>query len=116
MICIAQREHALLGARFFLVAPRAAQRGVEAVLIQRLAQRLGFHHVGMQAGAARDRVDAAREPIAIDVDDQFEPELFRARVAERDHLAEFPGGIDVQQRQRRFRRIERLAYEMKQDR
>src|SRR3984893_5899837 len=28
---VAQREHALLGARLFLVAPRAAQRGVSAV-------------------------------------------------------------------------------------
>jgi hypothetical protein len=70
----------------------------------------------VQAGAARDRVDTARQPVAVDADDQLKPELLCTRVAERDHLAKFPGGVDVQQRQRRFRRIERLAHEMKQDR
>jgi hypothetical protein len=32
MVLLAEREDALLGAGFFLVAPRAAEGGIEAVL------------------------------------------------------------------------------------
>src|SRR6267143_1683305 len=42
---VAQREHALLGARLFLVAPRAADRGVEAELGDRLEQRHGLRRI-----------------------------------------------------------------------
>ena len=45
----AEREDALLGARLLLVAARAAEGGVEAVLVERLLQRLGLHHVGVDA-------------------------------------------------------------------
>jgi hypothetical protein len=48
--------------------------------------------------------------------DQIETEVARARVAERDHLAELPRGVDVQQRKWRLRRIERLERQMQQDR
>ena len=39
---------------------------------------------------------------------QIEPEPRGRLVAERDHLAELPGRVDVQERERRLRRIERL--------
>jgi hypothetical protein len=56
-----------------------------------------------------------RERLAVGVDDEIELERPRRRVAKRDHLAEFPGGIDMQHRQRNARRIERLAREVQQD-
>ena len=45
----AERKDAFLGAAFFLIAARAAEGGVELVLVQRLLQRLGLHHVGVDA-------------------------------------------------------------------
>ena len=44
----------------------------------------------------------AREPLLVDVDEQLEAELRGHAVAERDHLAELPGRVDVQQRERRL--------------
>src|SRR5262249_30983849 len=57
MLRATQREHALLGARALLVAARAPEGGIEAVQVERLAQRLRLHHVGVQLGAMRDRRD-----------------------------------------------------------
>jgi hypothetical protein len=57
---VAEREHALLGARLLLVAARAADRGVMAAGVERLAQRLRLHHVGVHVGAVADRADARR--------------------------------------------------------
>jgi hypothetical protein len=42
--------------RLLLVAARAAERGVEAVLVQGLLQALGLHHVGVHL-ASRGRRD-----------------------------------------------------------
>ena len=43
------------------------------------------------------------EAFVIDVHDQFDPELvFHVGVAKRDHLMEFPGCIDVEERKGRF--------------
>src|SRR6202040_3468700 len=46
MIGGAEREHALLGAAFLLVAPRAAECRIEMVQIERLLQSFGFPQVG----------------------------------------------------------------------
>jgi hypothetical protein len=54
----AEREDALLGARLLLVAPRAAEGGVEAVLVQRLLQALGLPQVGVDLRAVVEGVDA----------------------------------------------------------
>ena len=42
MACGAEREHALLGAARLLVAARAAEGGIEAVLVERLLQGCVF--------------------------------------------------------------------------
>jgi hypothetical protein len=42
------------------------------------------------------------------MDEQLQPSSRAIAVAELDHLAELPGGVDVQQRERRLARIERL--------
>jgi hypothetical protein len=46
------------------------------------------------------------------VDDQFHARLTRGSVAKTDHLAKFPGRIDVEQRERWTRRIKSLARQM----
>ena len=56
-----------------------------------------------------------RQPFLVGVDDQIQPEIAGGGVAERDHLAELPLGVDVQHRERHFRRIEGLAREVQQD-
>src|SRR5580700_8345491 len=99
MLRATQRKHALLGARTFLIATRPAECHVETMALKRLAKGLRFHHVGVQLGMA-DRPDAALDPVSIDVDDELETELFGPAVAERDHVAELPRGIDVEQRKR----------------
>ena len=54
--------------------------------------------------------------VLVDVDDQLEAELCGALVAERDHLAELPGGVDMQQREGDAARIKRLQRQMQQHR
>src|SRR3546814_18922370 len=85
-----------------------ADRGVEPPLVQRLLEGLGLHHVGVHGGAVADRTDALGNAIRVGPDMQFRPGLGRAAIAERDHLAELPAGVDVQQRYRRARRMKGL--------
>ncbi len=108
----AVREDALLGAALLLVAPRAAERRVEAAPVEGLAQRLRLHHLGVDLAARRDGRNAARQAFFVDMDAQVEPEAARRLVAEGDHLAEFPGGVDVQQRKGKRRGMERLQRDM----
>ena len=64
----------------------------------------------------RDRADAARDAFGIGVHAQVDAGFGRAAVAERDHLAELPAGVDVQQRDRRLARRERLQQQVQQHR
>ena len=115
-LAVAEGKDALLGAGFFLVAPRAAEGGVEAVFVQRLLQAFGLHHLGVQRRAGIERIDAALHAVLIDMDDQIQPQPLGGRVAELDHLPEFPGRIDMQQRKRRLGGIERLHRQMQHHR
>src|SRR3546814_11138775 len=69
---------------------------VEAMRRQRLLQGLGLHHIGIMAVA--ERRDAVTQAILVGMHDQVEPEVGDPAVAEGDHVAEFPGGVDMQQR------------------
>jgi len=95
----AERKDALLGTAFFFVAARAADRHVKAEFVERLLQRLGLHHLGVQRRAGSDRVDALGQPVLIGVHDKLDPEPRGGRVAKRDHLAKLPGRVDMQQRE-----------------
>ena len=65
-----------LARRLFLVAPRAAEGRIEAVLVQRLLQRLGLHHVGVQrASRGSNGLMPSLHALLVDVDDQVEAEL-----------------------------------------
>ena len=52
--CRADREDPLLGARTLFVAPGTAERAVEAVDVERLLERLGLHHVGVNRRSVRE--------------------------------------------------------------
>ena len=111
----AEREDPLFRPALLLVAARAAEGGIELMVIERLLQRIGLHDLGMQRRAGSDRIDAAREAVLVHMHDQIEPEPPRGFVAKRDHVAELPGGVDMQQREGEFRRIERLERDMQHD-
>ena len=114
MLRRAQRKHAFLGAGFLFIAPRAAKGRVEFIKIQRLLQPLRLHHIRMQPRARRDGANARAHALLIDVDDQVEAQLFRALVAEGDHLPELPGRVHMQQREWRIGGIEGLHRQMQQ--
>ena len=50
-----------------------------------------------------ERADAGGDPLLVNVDPQLEAEAAGLGVSESDHLPEFPRGVDVQQRERRWR-------------
>ena len=111
----AEREHALLGAALFLVAPRAAKARIETVVRQRLLERFGLHHLRVGRGAVVEWIDVLLEPFAIDVHQEVDAVASRDGVAEGDHLPELPGGIDVEKRKRHPRRMERFQCQVKHD-
>src|SRR5437763_55356 len=88
------------------VAPGPADRGIEAVAIERPLERLGFHDAGVQRRAGIDRIDVLGHAFFVDIDDEIKPEALRGRVAERDHVPELPPGVDMQQREWRLCREE----------
>ena len=117
MLAVAEAEDALLRARLLLIASRAAECGVEAVLVERLAQALRLHDVGVLSRTVGDRVDASGEAFLVDVDQELEPEFLRdILVAEPVHLAELPGRVDVEQREGRLRGVKRLHRKVKEHR
>ena len=63
-----------------------------------------------------DGVDVVREALRVHMHDQFQPKLFHRPVAECDHVARLPAGIDVEQRKRRLLRPERLARQVQENR
>ena len=49
------------------------------------------------------------------MNDQFQPQARRGRIAESDHVAEFLRGVDVKQWKRRLRRMEGLASKVQEN-
>ena len=80
--------------------PRAAESRVEPVHTQRLLQRFGFHDLGVVGRSGVERIDAGLLAFDVAVYDQFDAMFARRSVAEGDHLAELPAGVDVEQRER----------------
>jgi hypothetical protein len=86
------------------------------VVIQSLLERLRLHHVGVDRGAMRERSDPHVETFLVDVDQEVQPVAPRHLVAERDHLAELPGRIDVKKWERRHGGKECLQGDVKHHR
>src|SRR5205823_8876112 len=61
-------------------------------------------------------VDVLSPSLLVRPDAQVERLVPRHRIAKSDHLAELPSGIDVQQRERQFRRQESLLGEPEENR
>src|SRR6516164_7109924 len=102
MLGAAQRENALLGAAPLFVAPGSAESRIETVAVEGLPQGLGLHNRGMQCRARGDRIDAARPPLVVGMDEEIDAEPARGVVSKCDHLAELPSGIDMEERERRL--------------
>src|SRR5580658_9537669 len=96
----ANGEYPLFRTGTLLIAASAADRGIVFAFGQSLLQRIGLHDLCVSA-AVIEWVNALAEPILIGVQSKVQPQSFRGRVAKRDHVAEFPCRIDVQERKRR---------------
>src|SRR5919112_849976 len=112
---VPEGEDPLLRAGALLVPARPAERGVEAVLLDRVEQRRGLQAVARRARPGLlddaplvDRLLHRRhdEPLA---------ELGDAAVAERDDLGEVVARVHVHERERERRRAEGLLGQPQQD-
>ena len=112
MEAVAEGVNTLFGAGFLFIATRAAERGIEAVFVQRLLETFGFHDIGMLGAAVNERVNPHRHPFRVFMHQQLAAVGFSGTVTELIHFAEFPAGIDVQQRERQGARIKRFTRQM----
>src|SRR5918994_1220177 len=107
---VAEGEHALLGAGALLVAAGAAERGVEAVLGDRVEQRRRLQPVARGAWAGLLGHAALVDRLLHAGHDR----LRQAAVAELDRLREVVARVDVHDRERQRRRRERLLGQRQQ--
>ncbi len=113
-VAVAEGEHALLRAGALLVAAGAAERGVEAVLADRVEQRDRLQPVARRVRPGLLDRAAGVDRVLHGGDDQPLAELLDAAVAELDHLGEVVAGVDVHDREREAARAERLLGEAQQ--
>ena len=85
------------------------------MLVDDLLEALGLPHVGVQRRAVIERVDALLDALRVLVHDQVEAVLGGC-VAELVHRLELPRRVDVHQRERRLRRVERLERQVQHHR
>src|SRR6185312_4221560 len=112
---VAEGEDPLLRARALLVAPRAADRGVEAVLEHRVEQRGRLQPVPGRARAGLVDHASLVDRLLDGRDHEPLTELRDPPVAELDRLGEVVARVDVHQREREPSRAEGLLGEAEQD-
>src|SRR4051794_11204830 len=112
---VAEAEDPLLRAGALLVAARPTERGVEAVLLDRVEQRRRLQAVARRARAGLLDHAPAVDRLLHRGDDQALAELGDAAVAEPEHLGEVVAGVHVHERERERRRAERLLGQAQQD-
>ena len=115
METVAERVDTLFGAGFFFVTTGAAKRSIKAVFVQRLLQTFGLHDVGVLGAAVNKRVNPHRHPFRVFVHQQLAAVGFGGTVTKLVHLAEFPAGIHMQQRERQRPRIKRFTRQVQHD-
>ena len=103
---IAEGIDALLGARFFFIAARAAKSRVVAARLQRVEQCARFEKSAALLRAELERVRAIRDCFAVGMHQQLRTDGSREAVAEFDHFTELKVRVDVQQRERHTARME----------
>lgn len=69
----------------------------------------------MHVGAVGEGVNLLLEAVAINMNKQVDAEFGRSPVAKLDHFSEFPGGVDVEERERRLAGIKCLHRQMQHD-
>ncbi len=111
---VAEAEHALLGAGALLVAAGTAERGVEAVLLDRVEQGRGLQAVARGAGAGLLGDAALVDRVLDGSDDQPLADVGDDAVAELDDLREVVPGVDVHDRERELAGAEGLLGEAQQ--
>ena len=116
VIGAAKGKNPLLGSGFFLVPAGSAEGGVELVAVQRLLQSLGLHDVGVERRAVGKGGNPLADPLLVDMHDEVQAAFGRHPVTELDHLAEFPGSVNVQQGKWRRGRVKGLACQVQHDR
>ena len=97
---VAERVHPLLGPGLLLVAPGAAEDGVEAVLLDGVEQRRGLQPVAAGPGPGLLGDPALVDGVLHRGDDQPGAGLGHPAVAELDDLGEVVAGVDVHHRER----------------
>ena len=112
---VAEGIDALLGARFFFIAARAAEGRIEVVVAQRIQQRLRLQQSAAALGVERDRIRSRRNCGFIAPDQQLRANGASHRIAEGEHLGEFEAGVYMQQRKRNRRGIEGLLRQPQHD-
>ncbi len=115
MIFIAEGKNPFLGAAGLLVTTGAAEGRIEFIMIEGLFQRLRLHHVRMQRRAVGEGADAPLHAFLIDMDQKFQPIFLHDGIAKMNHVAEFPGGVDMKKRKGHRRGIKSLACQMQQN-
>ena len=105
---VAVGEETFLRARLFLIAPRAAEAGVELVLLDGVEQR-----GDLQAVAAWVRAGFLPGPAGLNLrlhaaDNQLRTDLLGQAIAEHNRLAEVVPGVHVHQRERQLGRPKSL--------
>jgi hypothetical protein len=111
----AERKDALFGAALFLVPARTAEGRVESVMVERLFQPLRLPHIGVKR-AVIEGIDAARFRFGVAPNEQVHARRAGRLFPERIHVAKLPRRIDMEQRERRRRGMERLARQVQHHR
>ncbi len=94
-----KREYPFLSPALLFVAARTAECDVEVVQVECLFESLGFPKIRMQCGTVVEGIYAAAFGVRILIDDQLHAGLAGHPIAKFVHGAEFPRGVDMQQRE-----------------
>ena len=112
---VAEGIDALLGARFFFIAPRAAKGRVEIVVAQRIEQRLRLQQSAAALGVEHNGIRPRRNGGFVAPDQQLRANGAGHRIAKREHLRELEAGVHMQQRKGNRRRIKGLLRQPQHD-
>ena len=100
MILIPERIDPLFGTGLFFIAPGTAESSVKLVFIQGLLQGLRFHDIRVFLTTMCERADAGIYALLVYIDNKIQSKLFHLLIAELNHFAKFPGGVNVHEGER----------------
>jgi hypothetical protein len=92
---VAEGVDALFGSGFFFVATRAAECGVETIVLEAVEQGLRFEEAAAALGVEGDGIGAGGEGGFVAPDEEFGADGAGHLVAEGEHLGELVAGVDV---------------------